>query len=87
MSLNERFTAGMGTILGLQAVPISGITTLDIVDMKISQNNVAPERVGTVLLSIDGVVYTVRFTLTDESFDQRTLQGATKRRNPRARIK
>jgi hypothetical protein len=87
MSISEQFTAGMGTILGIQASPQSGITDLTVVDIHINQSNLAPERTGTVLLSVDGVLYRITFRFADEAFDQRTQEGYTKRRNPKARLR
>lgn len=87
MSLSEQFTAGMGTILGVQAEIQSGITDLTLIDMHIDQSNLAPERTGTVLLAVDGVVYRITFRFTEEAFDQRTQEGYTKRKNPKARAR
>lgn len=82
MAVPEAFTSGLGTILGVQARPVANITTIVINDMHITQTNLAPQRTGEVLLTIDSSVYIVRFQFTDESLDQRTLQGLPKKRNP-----
>ena len=87
MSVAESFTAGLGTILGLQLVPIQNVATVTIVDMHIEQSNAAPERNGRVLISVDGVLYEVRFTFSEETYDQRTQEGYPKKRNPKASLK
>lgn len=87
MSVSERFTAGMGTIMGVQAVPIDNITDLVVLESTIRQGNMLPARTGSVLLAVDGVLYVLEFDFIDESFDQRTLEGYSKRRNPQARVK
>lgn len=87
MAVTESFTAGMGTILGIQMVPIQNVASLLILDMHIEQSNTSPERVGTILFSVDGVVYTLRFVFTEETYDQRTQEGYPKRRNPEATLK
>lgn len=87
MSLAESFTAGLGTILGVQLAPIANVTTLQIVDMHISQSNAAPERNGRLLISVDGVLYLITFSFTEETYDQRTQEGFPKKRNPKASLK
>jgi hypothetical protein len=87
VSLVESFTAGMGTILGVQVVPIVNITTLTVVDMHINQSNSGPERHGQVLLSVDGALYRLDFQFSEETYDQRTIEGFPKRRNPKAILK
>lgn len=87
MSVAEQFTAGLGTILGIQLSPISGVTTLQIVDMHIEQNNLAPERRGRILISVDGVLYEIRFAFAEETYDQRTIEGFPKQHNPKATLK
>mgnify|MGYP001297316751 CR=1 FL=1 len=85
MSLSEQFTSGQGTILGIQAGIISGITTLAIVDIHIDQSNLVPERTGSLLLDVDDVLYLLSFSFAEEAFDQRTQEGYKKIRNPLAR--
>lgn len=87
MSVAESFTAGLGTILGLQATPIQNVTTITILDMHIEQSNAAPERNGRILLSVDGVLYEIRFSFAEETYDQRTIEGFPKKRNPKASLK
>lgn len=84
MALVESFVSGMGTILGVQAVPIQNITDITIVEMRIVQDQSAAERKGAIRLLVDGVVYDLFFTLSEETYDNRTLEGARKRRNPNA---
>ena len=67
MSVAEQFTAGLGTILGIQATPIQNVTTISIVDMHIAQSNAAPERHGRILLNVDGVLYEIRFSFAEET--------------------
>lgn len=87
MSLSEQFSTGMGTMLGLQAGIQSGITTLAVLDLHMNQAGLVPERAGTALLAVDGVIYQIHFRFTDETFDQRTHEGYQKMRNPKARIR
>lgn len=87
MSVAEQFTAGLGTILGIQATPIQNVTAISIVDMHIAQSNAAPERHGRILLNVDGVLYEIRFSFAEETYDQRTIEGFPKKRNPKASLK
>ena len=87
MALAESFTAGLGTILGVQLSPVTGIASLVIVDMHISQSNVAPERNGRLLIAVDGALYEIRFSFAEETYDQRTQEGYPKKRNPKASLK
>lgn len=87
MSVAESFTAGLGTILGVQLTPVQNIATLTIVDMHIEQSNAAPERNGRVLINVDGILYEIRFSFSEETYDQRTLEGYPKKRNPKASLK
>lgn len=81
----EQFGAGQGVILGLQA-RLEGVfaTELVIVDIHLNQTNLSPKRTGFIILRINGRDYTWNFSLTDEAYDQRTIQGYAKKRNPEA---
>lgn len=87
MAISESFTAGMGTILGVQMTPIANVTDITILDMRIIQSNAGPERQGEILFAVDGDVYTLRFTFSEETYDQRTQEGYSKKRNPKATLK
>lgn len=87
MSVSELYTAGLGTILGVQATPQENIGSLVVLDVHINQSNIAPERSGIVLLSIDGILYRVAFRFAEETLDQRTQEGYAKKRNPSARLR
>lgn len=87
MAIAESFTAGLGTILGIQLTPVQNVTTLQIIDMHIEQSNAAPERNGRILINVDGSLYEVRFSFAEETYDQRTIEGFPKKRNPKASLK
>jgi hypothetical protein len=81
----EQFGAGQGVILGIQA-RLEGVfaTQLSIIDIHLDQTNLTPKRTGYVTLSVNGREFTWNFSLTDEAYDQRTIQGYAKKRNPDA---
>lgn len=84
MPIEERFDAKMGTVLGVQIRPISGVTTATVTGITMFLNNITAERNGVISFRVDGLDYEIRFEFTDETLENRTLTGALKLRNPRA---
>lgn len=95
----EQFGAGQGVILGVQATGSSdhvAFEDLQIRDIHLNQTNLAPKRTGAITVLIVAnqglgdpsllIELQFRFDLTDEAYDQRTLQGYAKKRNPEAVI-
>jgi hypothetical protein len=85
----EQFGAGQGVILGVQALWSGAAASfLRIADITLNQTNISPKRTGVIDLRInndfDSRKFLLYFDLTDESYDQRTLQGYAKKRNPDA---
>ena len=82
MAITTGIAHGQSTTLEVQARPIANITTLNILDARFIHTNLGPQRLGDVVIEVDGDIYLVRFTFTEEAIDQRTVQGYTKKRNP-----
>jgi hypothetical protein len=78
VAVSEVFLTGQGLVINVQYTATFGIFALIVVEMFLHQNNLSPERSGEIILSVDGVGYRVKFTLTDETMDKRTLMGQTK---------
>lgn len=85
----EQFGAGQGVILGIQileAIPGDSDNHLEIIDIQIDQTNLSPKRTGQIIFKAMTITKpaVLKFDLTDEAYDQRTLQGYAKKRNPDA---
>jgi hypothetical protein len=78
----EVTTRRYGTTLNLRATPRAGITTVGIVEAYLIQSQLGSERVGRLVLDVDGDLYAIVFRFTDEALEGRTIQGFTKTRNP-----
>lgn len=85
MAVVEAFARLYGTSVAAQFRPIAGITTLVVIDFRMTHANTGPVRIGELLLEIDGDPYTVEFKFADEALDSRTLQGHEKQKTPAAR--
>lgn len=81
MAVSELFTFSMGTILGVQLKPGTGVTTSSIVGVDMRQNNYQSMRHGHVGIEIDGDEFFIEFSLAEESFDRRMLNGDLKKRS------
>lgn len=85
MPLEERFSGLAGTLLGVQARSITGITTLTLDGLRLFQAPAqSAERLARLLLSVDGEQFEVRLSFADETLETRTIQGQVKRRNRQA---
>ena len=78
MAVSEVFLTGQGLVINIQYTATSGVLFLVVTEVFLHQNNLNPERSGEIILNVDGIGYRVKFTLTDDTFDKRTLVGQTK---------
>ena len=82
MALAERFGAAMGTILDVQAIPITGITTISVDSVTMNITATAPKRTSTINLTIDGQVFQIQLDFSDETYNAVGLTGAPSKTPP-----
>ena len=83
--IEERFAGFGGTAVGVRATPIAGITVLSIDGLRLLQAATATaDRLGLLLLTIDGDAFEVRFRMTDETLESSDLRGRPKKRDRQA---
>lgn len=82
MAITEGFAHSSTTVLGIQGKPGTGVTDVIVNDVRFIHSNLGPQRLGDIVVTVDGNVYLIRFIFTEEAIDQRTVQGHTKRYNP-----
>lgn len=82
MAVGEGFAHSASTVLDVQAKPGTGVTTILVNDVRFIHSNLGPQRLGDIVLTVDGDTYIIRFIFTEEAIDQRTVQGHTKQYNP-----
>lgn len=80
MALQERFGYGIGTVLGVQAKPITGITDIEITGVLVRQTNLLPERLAIVTFDVDGESFQLELAFIDDTLDSNTITGRIKNR-------
>lgn len=74
-TFSERFGSVAGTVLGVQATVVSGITDISITGVKMTLTGTEPKRTAFVTLTIDAEDFEIDLELMDESFNTVTLTG------------
>jgi len=76
-TFDRRFGAVLGTVLEVQAVGVTGITTLSLSGVKLVATGTVPKRFAVVDITIDGDTFEFEIDFTDEVFNTRTIEGST----------
>ncbi len=82
MSLNERFANAPGFRIKVRVRPITGISSMSINGLAITDTNLRSERNFIMLLTIDGEEFSLEGNFLDETFTNRNIRGALKARTP-----
>ena len=83
--IEERFSGLAGTVLGVQARSITGISTITLDGLRMFQVPAqSSSRAARLLLTIDGEQFELKVVFSDETLEARTLDGHLKKRNRRA---
>lgn len=81
MAVEERFGVGPGIIVGVQARPITGITDLFILGVRVLKTNIAEERHIVLDLQVDNDLFEMKMVFRDETLSARDFVGKVKKKN------
>ena len=73
---DERFAFGLGTVVGIQAVGVTGVTNVTLTQLVVRTANFRAHRQVELLFTVDGSKYKLVGEFEDDTYHRQTLTGA-----------
>jgi len=77
---DERFSFGLGTVVGVQAVGTANVTNVTITGLLVRTGNFRSQRFIEMLFTVDGTDHRLIGEFEDDTFYRQTLVGTPIRR-------
>lgn len=72
---DERFSFGLGTVVGVQAVGVTNVTNVTITGLLVRTGNFRSQRLIEMLFTVDGTNHQIFAEFEDDTFFRQTLVG------------
>jgi len=84
---DERFSFGLGTVVGVQAVGTVNVTNVSLTGLRVRTGNLRSQRVVDLLMTVDGVNHEIVAEFEDDTFYRQTISGAPIHRSEDAKVR
>ena len=72
---DERFSFGLGTVVGCQAVGVANVVNVTLTGLVVRTGNFRAQRILQLLFTVDGNQYELVGEFEDDTFHRQTITG------------
>lgn len=84
---DERFSFGLGTVVGVQAVGTVNVTNVSLTGLRVRTGNLRSQRVVDLLMTVDGENHEIVAEFEDDTFYRQTIAGSPIHRSEDTKVR